>query len=54
MFCTNEQLPLISSLDQLPKWKRELLENKWTKDFHDKISPYIKYKLKTSVRGESL
>ncbi|NLW48700.1 MAG: transposase [Firmicutes bacterium] len=41
MFCANEQMPLISSLDQLPKYQRELLEKGWTKDFHDKILPYI-------------
>ena len=41
MFCANEQLPLISTLDQMPKWKRELLENNWAKDFHDLIFPYI-------------
>ena len=41
MFCANEQLPLISHLDQMPKWKRELLENNWAKEFHDLIFPYI-------------
>lgn len=41
MFCANEQLPLINSLDQLPKWKRELLENGWSKDFREKVFPYI-------------
>jgi len=41
MFCANEQMPLISTLDQLPNWKRELLETQWAKDFHDQIFPYI-------------
>jgi hypothetical protein len=41
MFCPNQQMPLLNSVDQLPKYKQELLKKGWPGIFHDKIFPYI-------------
>lgn len=42
MFCANNyQIPLIDALDQMPNYLRRLLEKGWTRDFHEKIFPYI-------------
>jgi hypothetical protein len=41
MFFANNQLPLIEPQTQLPKYLVELLEKGWTRDFREKIFPYI-------------